>query len=296
MLKRRWVMIVLAILFAFLVLDSTQSQAAPLPDFLRDTLKTHLPEYEALVADEYQSMRQQFGIKTTRERLRQAFTELRFLHDLFTGSSSANGATGGILGIPYFWHWVTPNPRHMIVYLPESKLLSQVPPPKGFERYKSYADVDRVPSVYLKNLVSPKELFSHPLVGSFTTFGWCSEREMAFCGLLTTLGYTCKIKQQGIHTWTEILVPFQMENHTKNIIYLVDNTFDTFEWEELNIPQKLWREDFGKGAQVNWYNTTSQAPQQITKIQGISVGPIAAARIEKRIQSWLAQAKAFQSP
>ena len=45
-----------------------------------------------------------------------------------------------------------------------------------------------------------------PCAARCSTFGWCSEREMAFGALMAELGVSTKIKQEGIHVWSEMLV------------------------------------------------------------------------------------------
>ena len=68
---------------------------------------------------------------------------------------------------------------------------------EGYKKYKSAADADRRPYLYLKDLVSKKNKYYHPECSGFYTFGWCSEREMAFNCLLAIMGYKCKIKQEA---------------------------------------------------------------------------------------------------
>ena len=60
-----------------------------------------------------------------------------FLHELLTSTSATDFAAGGILQIPYLWHWTNPNPRHNITYLPDSVHLSTINPPEDFAKYKS---------------------------------------------------------------------------------------------------------------------------------------------------------------
>jgi hypothetical protein len=47
------------------------------------------------------------------QNTRQYFT-IDIVHKLFTSRTAQNGSVGGILPIPYYWHWVTPNPRYDI--------------------------------------------------------------------------------------------------------------------------------------------------------------------------------------
>ena len=152
---------------------------------------------------------------------------IEFFHQLPTGSGAADGARGGYLGIPYFWHWIEPNPRHEIIILPDSVLLSTLSPPASYERYQSFADIDRLPALYLGDLVSEVPKYSHPICGAFFSFGWCSEREMAYVVLMRALGYPGKVKQSGIHTRSALWCSFRhVEGHTVILEAHVDNTFD----------------------------------------------------------------------
>ena len=92
---------------------------------------------------------------------------ISFLHDLLTSSSASDFVAGGILDIPYLWHWQDPNLRHSIVFLPDSVRLSEVPPPDEFSKYKSYADIDRISSLYLKDLFADKPKYYHDEFGEF---------------------------------------------------------------------------------------------------------------------------------
>ncbi|MBN1348103.1 hypothetical protein JXJ21_01705 [candidate division KSB1 bacterium] len=131
------------------------------------------------------------------------------MHDLFTGISAQNYVSGGILQIPYFWHWIDPNPRHEIVFSENSTKLIKLKPPDEFSKYKSYADIDRTPCLYLSDLLSDEPKYYHEQCSEFYTFGWCSEREMAFNTLVELFGYKSKIKQEEIHTWTAVLTKFK---------------------------------------------------------------------------------------
>ena len=54
-------------------------------------------------------------ISNNKENIRN-YHFLKFLHELFTNTSASNFNASGVLEIPYFWHWVEPNPRDDIVY------------------------------------------------------------------------------------------------------------------------------------------------------------------------------------
>lgn len=210
--------------------------------------------------------------------------KLLFYHMLFTTTDAINGQRGGILEIPYLWHWTSPNPRHEVIYNPEGVKLNEVPPPEDYKKYQSYADVDRTPYLYLENLMEEEPLFNDPLYGSFYTFGWCSEREMAFAAMLNILGYETKIKQEGIHVWTEVMLK---SSNGACWIVKVDNTFNGFQVERLDTSVESWKKDIGEGTQVIWYNKKIKSESELYKIKAIEVGTIVKERIDRKIINWI---------
>lgn len=283
----RYAAITLVVVLCLVCHSVAEVQAATFFGNLYDKLSA---DYAAIRGESYATFCQSFDVEPTQATNRRAFHEVCFLHDLFTGSNAVDFSSGGILKIPYFWHWVSPNPRHSITYLATSASLSTVKPPKEFSRYHSYADIDRVPSLYLSDLLLAKPKYSHPQCGTFYTFGWCSEREMAFTALLSVLGYHCKIVQRGIHTWSEVWVPFLGKNGTTLIaVASVDNTFDTIRWAKLSpdIDKSEWLGDCGSGAQIKWYNSKARSTEQLELIRSIKVPPQAAERIEANVREWM---------
>jgi len=202
--------------------------------FLETLYNNYKDDYQSKNNTEFLQFCENNNIDRTKEINQKHYYFISFLHDLFTSSSASDFVAGGILDIPYLWHWEDPNPRHFITFLPNSVSLSKVSPPDEFSRYKTYADIDRTPVLYLNDLFSDKPKYYHEEFGEFYTFGWCSEREMAFNSLLSlyAFGYDCKIKQEGIHVWSEIWIEFINNDGTySDIIVRVDNTFDTISWE-----------------------------------------------------------------
>ncbi len=228
------------------------------------------------------------GIDTKNQDNVERIHTLLFYHLLFTTTGAVDCKRGGILEIPYFWHWCDPNPRYDIRYIPESKKLNRIKPPKGYEKYKSYADIDRTPSIYLKNLFAESPLFRHPVCGTIYTFGWCSEREMAFNCLLSILGYECKIKQEGIHVWSEIVIILKdVKAKQKRYIVKVDNTFNGFEIKRMTGTKDTWKRDYGNGAQVKWYNQRSRSPREKQSVGKIVITKKVNMRIQKNVTEWL---------
>jgi len=219
-----------------------------------------------------------------------SFCQVRFYHDLLTGNGASDCVKGGILEIPYFWHWIDPNPRHEILKLPDSTKLGSLKPPKEFARYKSYADIDRAPSLFLTDLVSEIPGYYHPDCGEFYSFGWCSEREMSYCCIMSGYDYECKIKQEGIHTWSEVWASFRTKDSVMIPLYsVVDNTFDYIRWVPLDssINQKEWLTDYGSGTTISWYNEVFRSREQRQNVRDIKVPLEARKRIEKKISAAL---------
>lgn len=268
----------------------TNTKSTLIVPFFQDLYHTFSARYLELKVDDYRYFCESNGLKEDDPGNRRKFLEIHFHHDLFTGTAAVTGLRGGILNIPYFWHYVKPNPRHSIQFLPGSKALSKVKPPPAFAKYKTFADIDRLPSLYLSDLLSAEPKFSHKACGTFYTFGWCSEREMAFRTLLHLLGYESKIRQQGIHVRTQIWMQFVTNAGRKvNIVAEVDNTFDLIDWRRGRINKTKWQKDFGKGTDIKWYNRVSKAKKQLDAVKKIKVPKETIKRIKNRVSRWLKQ-------
>lgn len=273
-----------------LLFSQTAWAQANLPDYLQDLYSRSLPAYEKIKSHEYDKFCEEFSIDKKNKNNRKYYHQILFFHDLLTGSYCINFATGGMLEIPYLFHWIDPNPRHEITYMPDSVKLNTVKPPSDFSRYKTYADIDRVPALYLGDLFSGAPKYFHRSVGKFHTFGWCSEREMAYNTLLDIYGYKCKIKQEGIHTWSEVWIPFEKKDKTiSNLKAYVDNSVDIVEWNKLpsNANKNQWRKDIGSGTQIKWYNRIAHSNSQKNKLNTINVSKDAIQWIENSVSSWL---------
>jgi hypothetical protein len=241
-------------------------------------------------ASAYAALCRRFGISPADSSGRALFLRIHFFHDLLTGSGAADGLRGGFLGIPYFWHWTDPNPRHRILSLPDSIPLRDQPPPRGLERYASFADVDRIPSLFLGDLFAERPRYAHPETGPFYTFGWCSEREMAFLALMTLMGYTGRIVRAGIHVWTELLCTFPASEDSVRLVARVDNTFGTITWARFpeDRDPRAWQEEAERERLVRWYNHTARSPEQLGALRRIVVGPGRAREIREAVAAALA--------
>lgn len=261
--------------------------AASLPDFLRSAYATHATVVAGRLSPRLASLCAAAGVPDTSAANRRALLPVLFLHGLLTTTDAVDGRRGGAFGTAYFWHWVTPNPRHSLRRLPDSAWLAKLPPPPGFARYRSWADVDRLPELYLGDLATEAPRYWHRRYGTLQTFGWCSEREMAFGALLAAWGLKGKIKQEGIHVWTEVVFDLvDSRGRIRPVAVAFDNTFDTVEAWPLAVPRARWAKDFGDGAQVAWYNQVAASEGQAAKVKAIAVGPEAAKRMTVQIAAW----------
>lgn len=80
---------------------------------------------------------------------------------------------------------------------------------------------------------------------------------------MTVLGYKTKIKQSGIHVWSEILLDIKTNKGIKSIIIKIDNTFNSVEFERLKEIEAKWKIDYGNGTQVEWYNKKALAEKEL---------------------------------
>ncbi len=282
------ILIFLFIMLIPLRIVSQEESSDLLKDFLNDLYRSNAQEYLTARTDEFNDFCDRYGIDKQNIENIEKYLKLYFFHDLFTGVSAQNCSYAGAFKIRYFWHWVTPNPRYDILMLPGKKSLTEIKPPAGFSRYKSFASIDRVPSLFLGDLAKDSPKYSHPKCGDFYTFGWCSEREMAFSLLLSLYGYETKIKQEGIHVWSSFWVSFRGKDGEKiNLVALVDNTFDILNWKDAHgLEKNAWAKDYGSGQSVGWYNRTVKSADEIKLVSGITVKESAKKRLERLVNEY----------
>jgi hypothetical protein len=218
---------------------------------------------------------------------RSAFEEnpckLWAIQQMLTTTSASDGAVGGAFRTAYFWHWIDPNPRLSIVKIPEDVPLGELPPPEGFQQYQSYAYVDRTPAIYFSDLAADEPRYSHHSVGEFTTFGWCSEREMALCALLTTWGFSAKVHQTGIHVTTRVWLVGQQ----RPMELILDTTFNYARLAELaQTDFATWSNDFGQGADVSYYNRVCHDGEVQEQLRNIHVSAAARRRLTGQAESY----------
>ena len=85
--------------------------------------------------------------------------------------------------------------------------------------------------------------------------------------------------------WSEIWIEFINNDGTySDIIARVDNTFDTISWEN-PLPFVDWVQDYGSGAQINWYN--DQVKYKIKSVEEIIVSKNVSNRIYQLVSKAL---------
>ncbi len=284
----------IGVCFSLLLLLAPGVQAS-IPEFFHDLYLESEEAYALIHAQRYARFCHVHDLDPADEGNRRTFHVVRFMHELLTGNGCADGQRGGWLQIPYFWHWIEPNPRHEILALPDSVLLARMTPPAPYQRYRTRADIDRVPALYLCDLVSAQPRYAHLRYGSFYSFGWCSEREMAFVVLMRALGYEGKVWQSHIHTCSKLWCPMRhREGRTIILEAKVDNTFDQIHWDEVHPDAQFaaWREEIGRGSEIAWYNRVARSSEQLRLVRSCEVPAAAAARIRSLVRAGLVQAQA----
>ena len=235
--------------------------ASTIPVFIKALLKNHSEDYFERDSIYYVSFCEKNNLLVTDSTNLKNYYSIKILHDLFTSQTASNCSKGEILTIPYQWHWVSPNPRHTIRSTENGKLLTEIKPPIEFSKYKSYADIDRTPYLFLSDLFSSKPKYYSASCDTFPSFGWCSEREMAFVNLMDILSYSGKVVAEGNHSWSEFIIEMKSTDDTqKRFSVVVDNTFNKITWAEIE-KQKIesWKKYFGDSPMANWYNQKAHA-------------------------------------
>lgn len=209
------------------------------------------------------------------------FSTLNLIHQLLTSKSAINGSVGDILKNPYFWHYIKPNPRHEICLVLLGRKLSECKPPIGFEQYKSFADIDRTPFLYWSDLISDEPKYILENGERFYSFGWCSEREMAYVSLVTLLKFKARIITSGNHSFTEILIPMKnTKGINTNILVKADQTFDIVNWTKSIVSKNDFK------IPNDWYNRKAHSNLELVKLRKLNINPISSNRIISAIRNF----------
>jgi hypothetical protein len=253
------------------------------PQFFSQLIQNHYRDFYQKDSNTYLEFCKNNGFKSSDSLVQNRYYTISIIHALLTSKGAANGSWGEILNIPYLWHWVKPNPRHQIFLTANNQNLSTVKPPTELKKYASFADIDRTPSLFFKDLFEevPKYCIESD---TFSTFGWCSEREMAYVCLMELLGFQGKVIAKGNHSWSEFTVSFPNGKMTPVLLNVkVDNTFDQVEWG-IVLSDVSVKSNGGLGY---WYNQKAHDASEKKYLNSLMVPPMASNSIEKSLCKFL---------
>ncbi len=260
-----------------------------IPDFFIALIENHLTDFYKIDSVSYNEFCENNNLVSADTQNINKYFTIKILHDLFTSQTASNCSKGEILYIPYLWHWTSPNPRHELYFVETRKLLSKTKPPQEFSKYNTYADIDRTPYLFLSDLVKETLGYYSASCDTFSTFGWCSEREMAFVALTHLLNFNGKIVAEGNHSWSEFVITMKSMNSEFHYYKVkVDNTFNSLDWSLIKkeeIPD--WKIHFGNSSHANWYNKKAKSQSELLRISNHIVGKNAMKRIEIKIVEYL---------
>lgn len=203
----RWVIMLL------LCLVSLQGQAQlTASKFVDKLVSIEMELQETYLRNEFEIFTSAYADVEQNDYNYELFAKVIIIHQLFASNGPYDGDSFNG-DIPYFMHYTDPNPR---------ALISKAGQPINYNG-------DRTPDMFLADFFSDTK-YIHPEYGEFSTFGWCSEREMAYSTMLNTLGFRTYIKAPGAHAWTNVQVVF--DGYQGQIYYgaRVDNTFNSVSW------------------------------------------------------------------
>ncbi len=263
-----------------------------IPAFFKQLIQNHMDDYMALDSNKYDQVCAEYGLKNKDKENRNRFFTISILHDLFTSNTSVNCSRGPILNIPYIWHWRSPNKRKEITHLEHNQPLKEIDPPPHLNRYDSYAIIDRTPFLFLSDLFTKTPNYYLSDCDTFSTFGWCSEREMAFICLLEILNVSSKgkVNVSGNHSWSELIVPMNSGSGEKAKMKVkVDNTYNRLEWQgTIDSSNDQWQERLlNKTRLAKWYNKKAHSERQKVRLKNHIASNQAMQRIERKLVRYL---------
>lgn len=278
-----YLIIVIGIIFQFQVLYAENETQYTLIDYMNNLFDRYYTKIDSTYGNLIEGKLDQYQVNEP--AVRDKIMKYYFWHKLLTCSTCRDGNKDGIWEIPYFWHWRNPNKRLNIYMMPDSLSLNEIKPSEEFSRYKSFAYIDRTPLLYFSDLFTDSHEYYHELCGRFRTFGWCSEREMAFNSLLHLDSTKSKIYVSGNHSWSEAYIQI---NDELVLLLVIDNTFDNFYMYRKgdNIDYEAWKKDTGNSNQVNWYNNKAHDDDIIKALKNLRVSKKAELELEELIKKY----------
>jgi hypothetical protein len=217
---------------------------------------------------------QNAGYKLTgNDTLDRMVTKLAYMHLLLTCYYSVDGDTSGGFGIPYFWNYTNHNPREKIVNIHKGKTLREIPASAN----AIMATQDRTPLIFWGDFMSEDPQYSYEHISAFYSFGWCSEREMAYKAWLGVAGIKSTIGIKADHVWTEVDPPGQ-----SGYFLFIDNTFNRFELRRIS--QRPPAEPGNK--YIIWYNQQGADKTIQKRLDAMVISPKRKAYLEHQITTY----------
>lgn len=260
-----------------------------IPEFLKQLVFNHTDGY-ILHDTSFKDICLYHFIDSKDSANQQIYYSFEILHDLFTSQSCFDCSTGEILKIPYYWHWIAPNPRHEIYFEETGVLLSETAPPKEFGKYNSYADIDRTPYLFLSDMFSDTAKY-YSKCGPFKSFGWCSEREMAFVCLNRLYGYEGKVVTSGAHSWSEFVVEMKSADGNMLKVHItVDNTFDNTDWKTISDAEYAkWKTELGEHRLSKWYNEMSRSEKESERVKNHIISNKVMTEVDAKLTTFITE-------
>lgn len=247
-------LITLVVGFSFFAYGKTNAQTISLPDFFEEVIQIRQNHPLTNTRLEYCG----FDLKKLSSNQIRNLKKLAVLHSLLSSETAKTGSVNPIWGIPYFWHYTNPNSRHSIVLIETGQKLTEVKPPPGFEKYPNLAEVDRSPELFWSDFATEKPRYRYNGLADFYTFGWCSEREMAFKSIAAILGFNCTIVISGNHVWSVV----EIEKGSGRWIK-ADHTFNVFYRSD--------KPEFPTSTLGKWYNTKAISKKVLAKVKAVQI-------------------------
>jgi hypothetical protein len=254
-----------------------------IPDFFRSFIGNHLYNFKIEDNSTFNDFCKVNNLNSKdSHNIRQFFT-IEIVHRLLTSKNPTNGSVGDIIKIPYYWHWVSPNPRYEIYQVPNNTRLNELKTLSRYPKYGSFADIDRTPYLFLSDLFGDYPNYRSSLCDSFSTFGWCSEREMAFITIMEMIGFEGKLIAENNHSWSILRIPMLDSSKNQKIFKVkVDNTYDKITWSELTKEDNLqWGQYYGNAPLAKWYNSQAHSPKETSSLAMLKISSSAMKHIEE---------------
>jgi hypothetical protein len=261
------------ILYAFSISFSVQAQSKFFAFIDSLLLQKEIQQSSVLQSTVTNALPKTFDSELS-EAAKAKINRVAYYHLLLTSRGARDANTYGALQLPYFWNYGEENTRDSIYSTEQNKPLRKLPPPKGFEKYQSYASVDRTPVLFWTDAAFDHAKYQY-MGTKFYSFGWCSEREMAFKAWLNLQGIKSTICFSGIHVWNEVELPELPDYYIK-----ADNTFNEFTL----LPKKDMPKRDANDKYLNWYNLQGAGVTVKNQLRLLTVSTHRAKEIEDAVK------------